>query len=169
MSIRTHLYTLTILQSLSATISLLSPICPFSTTPFQYLASVTGLHTPSPTRARAQEITICLMMYMLSIIYLWGGKHNVKGVRTAAFIGILIYITGSVVTCLLRPELDGTIVMAVTATGYMLIAAWMMCEPGLLVEAREFLAGLPYCEEGKKLGKDKERVDRVMEDMAKQR
>lgn len=84
MSVRVHLYTLTFLQSFSATISLLSPICLFSTTPFQHLASITGLHTPSPTRARAQEITICLLMYMLSLVYLWGGKHNIKGVRTAA-------------------------------------------------------------------------------------
>jgi hypothetical protein len=54
--------------------------------------------------------------------------------------------------------------MAVTAVGYTVVAAWMMVEPGLLVEAKEFLVWLPYCEEAKAV-KAKERA---MGDMAKQ-
>jgi hypothetical protein len=64
----------------------------------------------------------------------------------ASVIGMIVYADGSFLTCLLAPDLDGTVVLLMTGALYATLCGWMMCEKGMLQEAKEFVVGLVTCE-----------------------
>ena len=56
-------------------------------------------------------------------------------------VGMMIYADGSLLTCLLAPEIDGSVVALETAVIYLLLCGWMLMEGGVADEVKEFVTG----------------------------
>ena len=76
------LYVFSLFYFIFATLNLTYPLCLFRMQPTVYLSEVTGLSIGP--RSQAHEIAIALKMYMLALVYLWGARKQVRGVRACA-------------------------------------------------------------------------------------
>jgi len=53
----------------------------------------------------------------------------------------MIYADGSLVTCLLAPQIEGSVVNLITGALYLALCGWMLLEPGVADEVKQFVAG----------------------------
>ncbi|KAI5842682.1 hypothetical protein BZA05DRAFT_411899 [Tricharina praecox] len=139
MGFTTHLYALCIINAVLATLTIFSPVCLFTLPPVPQLAELTGLKMPWPSHSH--EIGLGLTMYMLVVFYWWGATNRIRSVRTCALVGMMIYADGSLLTCLLVPDIEGGVVFLITAVLYLLLCGWMLMEGGVADEVKEFVTG----------------------------